>query len=113
MGLNCGDGVPGSSHMLNTAEQAETAGRLVRKGAARLAIIQAGRRVAKRDGMDQFSLSAVAAEAGFGPSTVFGHFRNKDELVAAIVAEDLAAMAALMHDSAEEQTSANSSKTAA
>ena len=93
--------------MLNAAEQAVSTGRLVRKGAARAAIVQAARRVAERDGMEHFSLSAVATEAGFGPSTVFGHFRNKDELLAAIVAEDLATMAALMRETPAAQEAAS------
>lgn len=86
--------------MLNAAEDAAPQGRLLRRNAARGAILQAGRRVAERDGIGAFSLSTVAAEAGFGPSTVFGHFRNKDELLLAIVTEDLAGMAALMRESA-------------
>jgi TPR repeat protein len=94
--------------MLSTAEQAVPQGRLVRRNAARTAILQAGRRVAERDGISAFSLSAVAAEAGFGPSTVFGHFRNKDELLVAIVAEDLASVASLMRDGVA-QTDSNAS----
>src|SRR5690349_13742146 len=84
--------------MLSTAEQAIPQGRLVRRNAARTAILQAGRRVAERDGICAFSLSAVAAEAGFGPSTVFGHFRNKDELLTALVAEELANVAGLLRE---------------
>jgi TPR repeat protein len=71
----------------------------LRRSAARASIIEAGRALAARVGTGELSLSAVAAEAGFGPSTVFGHFRNKDELLLAIVAEDLASMAALMRGS--------------
>src|SRR5580765_6911818 len=70
-----------------------------RRNAARASIIEAGRALAARVGTGELSLSAVAAEAGFGPSTVFGHFRNKDELLLAIVAEDLGSMAALMRGS--------------
>src|SRR4051794_24423640 len=70
-----------------------------RRNAARASIIEAGRALAARVGNGELSLSAVAAEAGFGPSTVFGHFRNKDELLLAIVAEDLGSMASLMRGS--------------
>jgi TPR repeat protein len=73
--------------------------RLARRNVARAVIIEAGRRLALRDGVDELSLSAVAAEAGFNSSTVFGHFRNKDELLLAIVAEDLGALAGLMRAS--------------
>ncbi|MBV8801116.1 MAG: SEL1-like repeat protein [Alphaproteobacteria bacterium] len=74
---------------------------LLRRSSARAAILEAGRTLATREGVNQLSLSAVAAEAGFGPSTVFGHFRNKDELLLAVVAEDLSSLAALMRGSPE------------
>jgi TPR repeat protein len=72
--------------------------RLVRRSAVRATIMDSARRIAARDGVEELSLTAVAAEAGFGQSTVFGHFRNKDELVLAILAEDLGGMAALMRE---------------
>lgn len=75
---------------------------MARRSVARAVIIEAGRRMALRDGTDELSLSAVAAEASFNPSTVFGHFRNKDELLLAIVAEDLGVLAALMHASSAD-----------
>ncbi|HEX3945044.1 MAG TPA: TetR family transcriptional regulator [Rhizomicrobium sp.] len=79
-----------------TAETDAQDSRLARRHAARATIIEAGRKIAMRDGVAELSLSAVAAEAGLNPSTVFGYFRNKDELLLATVAEDLAAVAALM-----------------
>ena len=79
-----------------TAETNAQDSRLAGRGAARATIIEAGRKIAMRDGVAELSLSAVAAEAGFNPSTVFGYFRNKDELLLATVAEDLASIAALM-----------------
>ena len=83
-----------------SAEKAGSPQRLVRRGAARAAILEAGRRVAAREGVAELSLTAVATEAGFGQSTVFGYFRNKDELLLAILADDLAELAALMRDGA-------------
>jgi AcrR family transcriptional regulator len=76
--------------MDTSAQLATTQNRLVRRSAVRAAIMDSARRLAARDGVEQLSLTAVAADAGFGQSTVFGHFRNKDELVLAILAEDLA-----------------------
>jgi TPR repeat protein/DNA-binding transcriptional regulator YbjK len=86
--------------MTPSAEKAGSPQRLVRRGAARAAILEAGRRVAAREGVAELSLTAVATEAGFGQSTVFGYFRNKDELLLAILADDLAELAALMRDGA-------------
>src|SRR5947209_6336129 len=71
----------------------------LRRSAARASILEAGRRLVYRLGSEEVSLCAVAAEAGFGSSTVFGHFRNKDELVLAIVADDLGVLAAAMRSS--------------
>src|SRR4051812_32180389 len=84
---------------MSHAELITQEARLARRSVARAVIIEAGRRLALRDGVDELSLSAVAAEAGFNPSTVFGHFRNKDELLLAIVAQDLGTLAALMRAS--------------
>lgn len=94
LGLNPGEIASGlaMSHAGLMTQEA----RLARRSVARGVIIEAGRRLALRDGIDELSLSAVAAEAGFNPSTVFGHFRNKDELLLAIVAEDLGELAAMM-----------------
>ena len=84
--------------MDTSAQSAMPQSRLVRRSAVRGTIMDAARRLAAREGVDELSLTAVAAEAGFGQSTVFGHFRNKDELVLAILAEDLGGMAALMRE---------------
>src|SRR3954453_3529731 len=93
-------GATESPSMSRTAAGVAPQGAPVRRNAARTAILEAGRRVVARDGVSEFSLSVVAAEAGFGPSTVFGHFRNKDELLVAIVTDDLAKVATAMHESA-------------
>src|SRR5262249_4311996 len=99
-------GAPESLAMSSNAAGALPSGSLVRRSAARNAILEAGRRVLARDGVSEFSLSTVALEAGFGPSTVFGHFRNKDELLVAIVAEDLAKLAGAMQEGDSGRASA-------
>jgi TPR repeat protein len=78
------------------AQQAATQSRMLRRSSIHSAILEAARRIAARDGTADLSLTAVAAEAGVGPSTVFGHFRNRDELLIAIIAEDMAGLAAHM-----------------
>ncbi len=57
---------------------------------SRAAILESARRVAARDGARELSLRAVAAEAGFAPAALYGYFRNKDELLLALAADDLA-----------------------
>src|SRR6478752_7037767 len=66
------------------------------KAMSRLAILDAARRVAARDGARDLSLRAVAAEAGFAPAALYGYFRNKDELLLALAADDLTALARAM-----------------
>jgi AcrR family transcriptional regulator len=68
------------------------------KAAARAAILEAGRRVAARAGARDLSLRAVAAEAGFAPAALYGYFRNKDELLLALAADDLSALARRMRE---------------
>jgi AcrR family transcriptional regulator len=52
--------------------------------------------VATRDGARDLSLRGVAAEAGFAPAALYGYFRNKDELLLALAADDLTALARAM-----------------
>src|ERR1043166_2243328 len=82
--------------MATTIRKAAKRSRASKKSVARSAMLEAARRLAARGGVDGLSLMAVAEEAGFAPPTVYGQFRNKDELLLAVVADDLAAMASLM-----------------
>ena len=66
--------------------------------ATRNAILEAARRVAARDGARDLSLRGVAAEAGFAPAALYGYFAGKDELLLALAAEDLAALARAMRE---------------
>src|SRR5258707_8836356 len=66
------------------------------RAASRTAILDAARRVATRDGARDLSLRGVAAEAGFAPAALYGYFRSKDELLLALAADDLTALARAM-----------------
>ena len=68
------------------------------KAASRIAILDAARRVAARTGARDLSLRGVAAEAGFAPAALYGYFRNKDELLLALAADDLTALARAMRE---------------
>lgn len=72
------------------------------RAASRTAILEAARRVATRDGARDLSLRGVAAEAGFAPAALYGYFRNKDELLLALAADDLTALARAMRGVASE-----------
>ena len=81
---------------------ARVRGRPWGRDATRLAILEAARRIAACEGASAVSLSRTADEAGFARPTVYGHFRNKEELLASIVADDLTALGKLMHRSSGE-----------
>ena len=66
--------------------------------ATRGSILESARRVAAREGARDLSLRAVAAEAGFAPAALYGYFRNKDELLLALAAEDLSTLARAMRE---------------
>ena len=66
------------------------------RAASRTAILDAARRVAARDGARDLSLRGVAAEAGFAPAALYGYFRNKDDLLLALAADDLTSLARVM-----------------
>lgn len=84
--------------MAETAIRIPTQRRQASKAASRAAILEAARRVATRDGARDLSLRGVAAEAGFAPAALYGYFRNKDELLLALAADDLTALARAMRD---------------
>jgi AcrR family transcriptional regulator len=68
------------------------------RAASRSAILAAARRVAARQGARDLSLRGVAAEAGFAPAALYGYFRNKDELLLALAADDLTVLARAMRE---------------
>jgi AcrR family transcriptional regulator len=68
----------------------------VSKAASRVAILEAARRVADRDGARDMSLRGVAAEAGFAPAALYGYFSSKDDLLLALAADDLTSLARAM-----------------
>lgn len=72
------------------------------RAASRTAILNAARRVAARDGARDLSLRGVAAEAGFAPAALYGYFRNKDELLLALAADDLTSLARVMRGAGSE-----------
>jgi AcrR family transcriptional regulator len=73
-------------------------------------ILSAARRVAKREGAG-LSLRNVAAEAGFTPAALYAYFRNKDELLLALAADDLAKIARTMQAVHSDGSEAAVSKT--
>lgn len=84
------------------APQADTdARRSWESAATRGAILSAARQVARREGILDMSLTAVAAEAGFAPASVYAYFGSKNELLLGVVADDLATLAQAMRDAME------------
>src|SRR5690348_13306354 len=61
-------------------------------------ILAAARRVAEREGARNLSLRGVAAEAGFAPAALYVYFRNKDEMMLALAADDLSNVAHAMRE---------------
>ncbi|MGH6872938.1 MAG: TetR/AcrR family transcriptional regulator [Rhizomicrobium sp.] len=68
--------------------------------ATRSAILGAARTVATRDGAREFSLRGVAAEAGYSPAALYGYFRDRDELLVALAADDLSTLSREMREAA-------------
>ena len=65
---------------------------------ARISIMSAARTVAKREGAARLSLRSVAAEAGFAPAALYVYFRNKNDLMLALAADDLADIARVLRE---------------
>lgn len=89
---------PDESRYLAWMNQPATT-RSQRHATTRTAILEAARSVAARGGAKEFSLRAVAAEADFAPAALYGYFKNKDELLLALAADDLTGLARAMRQS--------------
>lgn len=88
---------------MSTAVTLQRADRRTRqRDASRKGILAAARRVAVREGARNLSLRSVAAEAGFAPAALYVYFRDKDELLLALAADDLALLAHAMRDASRE-----------
>lgn len=77
-------------------EQSRADRRTRTRSATRIGILDAARRLAEREGARNLSLRGVAAEAGFAPAALYVYFRNRDELMVALAADDLARLAQAM-----------------
>lgn len=66
------------------------------RSATRAGILEAARRLAEREGGRNLSLRGVAAEAGFAPAALYVYFRNRDELMVALAADELTRLAQAM-----------------
>ncbi len=56
--------------------------------ATRLAILDAAKGLAARDGLSDLTLSAVASEAGIARATIYGYFSGKQDLLSQLSGED-------------------------
>jgi AcrR family transcriptional regulator len=87
---------------MTTAASPRAERRAREKIATRADILDSARKVAARDGARNLSLRGVAAEAGFAPAALYGYFRNKDELLVALAADDLSGVAKTMRSATQD-----------
>jgi AcrR family transcriptional regulator len=71
-------------------------------GNLRAALLQATLRAIAEDGPDGFTLRDVARRAGVSPAAPYRHFRDKDELLAAVAAECAERLAQMVEASVAE-----------
>lgn len=64
------------------------------KDATRRRIIETAGRRLKRDGIDGAGITALMSDAGLTNGAFYAHFASKDDLIAAVVADQLEAQAA-------------------
>lgn len=93
--------------MVTTApSEKKEKGRQWQRAATRAAILAAARRLAEKGDSERLTLTGVAREADFAPTTVFAYFASKEDLFLAVLADDLAQFAASMRASAQQRQSA-------
>jgi AcrR family transcriptional regulator len=71
-------------------------------GDLRTALVQAGRRILERDGLEALTLRACAREAGVSHAAPQHHFRNLAELLAAIATSGFDDFVASLEDNAKD-----------
>ena len=64
------------------------------KDATRRRMIETSGRRFKRDGFDGAGISTLVSDAGLTNGAFYGHFASKDDLIATVVAEEMAAQVA-------------------
>jgi AcrR family transcriptional regulator len=77
-------------------------------GDLRRALVEAAVRVLEREGAGGLSLRAVAREAGVSPAAPYHHFKDKEDLQAAVAASGFERMTQSMRDAALEAPDAQS-----
>jgi len=65
---------------------------------ARGAILSAARTLAAREGAEALTLRAVAQEAGYAPAALYGYFASRADLVMALAADELGALARALRE---------------
>ncbi|HEX9158698.1 MAG TPA: TetR family transcriptional regulator, partial [Rhizomicrobium sp.] len=73
------------------------------EGGARAAILDAARKVAQRDGIVEMTLTGVAKEASVAATDIYTFFTSKNDLLQAVVADDLATLAKAMRRNFEQE----------
>jgi localization factor PodJL len=68
------------------------------KSVTRLSILEAARRLASAKGIEKLTLADVATEAGMARATVYGYFKSRDELMQAVVSDDLTMLSNMVPD---------------
>ena len=64
------------------------------KDATRRRMIETSGRRFKRDGFDGAGIATLVADAGLTNGAFYGHFASKDDLIATVVSDQLAAQVA-------------------
>src|SRR5438105_2409595 len=102
-------------HRMGTIASQEypDSGAPLEEGGVRAAILAATRKVAERDGVLEMTLTGVAREASVAAADIYVFFTSKNDLLQAVVADDLANLAKTMRRSLEHQTDGENAAAAA
>ena len=80
--------------------------RAAEKQELRQAILKAAGELFLQHGYEQFSLRQVAEQIGYSPGTIYLYFRNKDDLLMAVVSEGFERFGQSLRTAAESTTDA-------
>jgi AcrR family transcriptional regulator len=94
------------------ARPVESESRPYHHGDLRRALVDAALHIVERDGLAALSLRAVAREAGVSPAAPYHHFKDKQELMAAVGAEGFERLTEVMAEAKKKSPDALAALTA-
>lgn len=95
--------------MTESISNHETRSASYHHGDLKASLVEAARIILQRDGADALSLRAIASEVGVSHTAPYSHFKNKKELIRAVIDMGFESLADAMQEAADDSANAKGS----